>query len=407
MKQTLIYTLIALVLVIIAAIIAFVFVGPAGNGGTGDGERPGFFSSLFPFNGSGDGNEPLFVGDAPPKREDNRPVPRLRQLSAKPVSGGVVFDNDDGSVGFRFVERETGHIYEAFADRLETKRVTNTTIPGIQEVVWINKNELIVRYDDGGIENFYIELVDAESEQSVNGSFLDSWHRAALDPSGESLFTVTETQNGSRLALSSPDGETNTTLLNSPIKSWVPLQSERDVYVQSAPASGVSGFLYELQGGALVKVFGDGAGLMANVNPSGTYALISTGAENDLELAGVSLASKELFPAPIVTIASKCAWSGPGAAVCGIPNNLPAGEYPNDWLLGRVSFSDTLWELDVEGSAGALLADLESEARSAIDVWQPRINSSGTHVIFMNKNDLSLWSYELREAVVEETEEEN
>ncbi len=63
-------------------------------------------------------------------------VPRLRKISTTPVAGAEVFSRRNGSSTesiIRFVDRATGNIYETSTSSLAVIRVTNTTIPKINE----------------------------------------------------------------------------------------------------------------------------------------------------------------------------------------------------------------------------------------------------------------------------------
>lgn len=395
MKQTLIYGIIALMVVMVVVLFAFFFTGSEGSG-EGAGENGGgFFGSLFPFTFNGGGEDrPLIEGGYAVTGEDTRPIPRLRQISDKPVSGMFAYTGEDNDTYIRFIERETGNVYETKGSSFETKRITNTTIPGIQEVLWINKNEFIIRYlSDEVIENFYITLADVEGEQSVNGEFLSPFTRGSLNKTGE-LLALEETAPGGVLSVSK-DGGTERVLFSSPLASWVPLNTSAGVFVASAPASGVLGFLYRVSGGSLIKQF-EAPGLMALMSPEGTHALISSGGST-VALGALNLETREFTVAPLETLASKCAWVGenPPQVVCGIPENFPPAAYPNDWLLGRVQFSDSLWGLSLNDGSGQVLAILAEEAATPIDVFRPVVSENGEYLLFINKRDLSLWSYRI------------
>ena len=70
---------------------------------------------------------------------------------------------------------------------------------------------------------------------------------------------------------------------------------------------------------------------------------------------------------------------------------MPPGAYPDAWLLGEVALSDMLWQINVTDNTAVLVSDLARESGSAIDVWQPTSDPTGSFVAFLNKNDLSLW----------------
>ena len=80
---------------------------------------------------------------------------------------------------------------------------------------------------------------------------------------------------------------------------------------------------------------------------------------------------------------------------CGIPVEIPSAVYPDTWYQGLVSFSDNLWSIDTADGTTDLLVQLPGEAKQTIDVIEPKLSPSENLLIFINKNDLTLWSFEL------------
>ena len=401
MNRQLIIILIIIVAIVVLGFFAALLNGPTSQDGDVANERGGgLFGSLFPFNfGNGGSNVPSGGGLDNPNL-DNRPVPMLRMVSDSPTTSGFLFENESGSTTMRFIERGTGHIFEANTENLTLTRISNTTIPGIQEALWVDENSIIIRYlENGAVQNFFVELTAGQTEQNVAGSFLDRWDRAALDQTNETLLTVTETSAGSVVESSDPEGRGARTVFTSALRSWVPLQSSRAFYLQSAPSSGVPGFLYSVSGGSLTKVVGDVPGLQTLVSSSGRYVVYSSGNGDDVELFVYDTATGEVTESVVQTLAHKCAFVAeqPLQLFCGVPNAFPNGEYPNDWLLGRVQLSDWLWVVEPLNGTATLVAVPEDDVRTAIDVWQPMVADDGSYVGFINKNNLSYWSLRLSE----------
>ena len=111
----------------------------------------------------------------------------------------------------------------------------------------------------------------------------------------------------------------------------------------------------------------------------------------------VSVATGEVLPLPVATIADKCVWTADDATIyCGIPTNPPSGfNYPDDWYQGAVSFSDQIWKIDVTGRYAQFVLDFSKELKTPLDAEALSIDPSETTLVFVNKNDGSLWSYSL------------
>jgi hypothetical protein len=411
MTKTLIYGIIALVIVIVASLIAFTFNNGTQNGSE-ESTQGGFFDSLFPFDFNND-DTPLIEGSGDdPQNTTELAAPTLRKVSEDPVSGGFLFEHE-GETRVRFIDRATGHLYETVATSTLVDRITNTTVPGIQEMLWVDENTFIVRYLNGDTpETFLARLVeDAEEEQRLNGIFLDSYTRAALDPQKDTLFGVYSEGNGSSLVVSDLDGTNAREVLASPLSSWVPLQSEAGLFVYSAPLSGVNGYLYQINGGALIKVAGGILGMTAQISPSGQYALVSGARGGEVSLALINIETGQIYESPLNTLSDKCVFDRQNETqvYCGIPEELDSltqAALPNDWLLGRVGFTDAMWRISFERESATFVSALD-DTSEAIDVVNLSMNEENTHLLFTNKNDLSLWSLQIREPIIEESDEEN
>lgn len=409
MRRTIILFFVALILVAIAAFFAFIFSPSSQENGDQSGNRGGGLGSLFPFNFGGNNNQNQGGGSGrEPEGQDNRPVPELREVSNKPTSGGFLYTNADGVVMIRYIDRATGHVFETSTESLGSVRISNTTIPGIQEVLFSDQNNFIIRYltENDEIENFYGRLTEEREEQTLRGDFVRSWERGVFDTSGENLLVVDEDPSGSTLLLSNPDGTNERQVFISSLRSWIPLQSDGGLYVQSAPSPNIPGSLFRISNGELTKVVGGIEGMVAIVSPSGRYVLTSGGLGSQLVLHDTE--QNETYSAVFSSVATKCVFvsEAPVQIVCGVPFEMGSGEYPNDWFIGRAQFDDDIWLLEpVEGVASLLAVPSEDVGR-IIDVSNIAVDASGSYVSFINKTDLSFWTLKIANQEEQEQIEE-
>lgn len=361
-------------------------------------ETNGIFGNLFPFvsnNNNGTGGDVVDDQNETPERA----VPLLRQITDKPVSGAYIYLDDEEKPTIRYVEKETGNIYEVPADSYNSTRITNTTIPGTHEAVWIDENNIVLRYfSDGEIETFYAKLKPDATEQSLNGSFVDSWDKTSFDRESGNFFSLFESPNGSTLTFGKIDASTKNILV-SPIKSWIPLQTEKGFFVQTAPNSSVEGSLFEIRSGQLNEVVGGLYGLSTSVNPAGNYAMIGFLSNGQNMLSVVDLNKNVSRGLPIQTLTSKCAWHI-NVVYCGVPSNLQSS-LPERWSTGDDSFDDSIWKVDIENNVGNIVINPSKEGVGDVDVWQPMVDETESYMIFINKRDLTLWSLRLKENVSE------
>jgi len=184
--------------------------------------------------------------------DDNLPV--LRPLWNKPVAGIVFARNAEKQTTIRFIERATGHVYETYPTSTKTTRITNSTIPVIQEVLWVSPDQLIIRYlrdESDIIETFAANIVISTATTSENGvsgdlrgQFLPTnIIHLALRNDGK-LFYLTEVDNGVRGVTSNFDGSAAKQVFLSPVRDWLAQWVEENTIALTTKASNsISGHL--------------------------------------------------------------------------------------------------------------------------------------------------------------------
>ncbi len=372
----------------------------------GGGEKS-LLSDFFPFGrgGTTDGADGGGAPDGVLEEGEELPAPVFRKISAAPVAGASLFTRD-GKTVIRFIESETGHVYETSSDSLTQTRISNTTIPRIQEAVWFSSGEeLIIRYLDEDAErviNFAARINSSQEEGgALAGTFLSSnIVSLAISPDGKTLFSVKKDNGGAAGLVSNPDGSREREVWRSPISQWhASWPNASTVSLLSKPASSVFGYLYFLQtaSGSFTKVVGDIPGLTASVSPDLSFVLLGASTGNGIELSALERKSGEITRFTPPTLPEKCAWSRAQKTVviCGVPHTIPAAPYPDRWYQGFVSFSDAIWKFDIAaGTANLLFTPRESEGE-AVDIISPLLSEDGTYFLFRNKKDSSLWGLQL------------
>ncbi len=360
-----------------------------------------FFSALFPFGqGTSQVKTPGGTTNTP---EAAKVLTRLRKVSDRPTAG-MWFAAQTSSTTpphIRFMERATGHVFDTPADSYSEVRISNTTLPLIQDIQKITDTLFVVRTipDSEHPQNFLAQLNATTSEQTVTTLQLGAFKRVAVG-SETNVLTVSETGAGSEIQSLNPKDASTRALLLSPIRSWVPLAGGNRAFLETAPSSGALGFLYEVKAGALTKILGDVPGLLALPSPTGRYILYSSSLSGRTSLFLLDTKTGTLYPSPIGALALKCAWVSEEAPTvfCATSAGLQNATLPDDWLLGNVAFNDSAWLIrPLQGTAHSL-GKLEEIAGTPIDVQSPTISPNGVYALFINKNDLSLWSLNLNQA---------
>ncbi|MBI2476338.1 MAG: hypothetical protein HYV67_03790 [Candidatus Taylorbacteria bacterium] len=344
----------------------------------------------------------------PPAESGTRAAPVLKELSERPSAGAVALAASS-TVLVRFVERGTGNVYEVGPARDGETRLSNTTVPKIEEVLWHKDGrKVILRYagDDGdSIKTYSASLAakaSGEAEDSLQGAFLTENIRAvAANPDQNKLFYLLQDAGGSTGIIAEFDGARKTQIFDSLLQEWlVAWPTPTTVALTSKPSAGVPGFLFLLntRTGALTRAISGIKGLTARVSPTGSLVLYGESLPQGLSLKIYPFSNASLRETAVATLPEKCLWSknDPGALYCSVPSYLPTGNYPDDWYKGLVAFSDDIWKIDSRTGAGELLAKLKDNTAKDIDGINLFMSPREDYLFFINKNDFHLWSLRIQ-----------
>lgn len=327
---------------------------------------------------------------------------RLVKISAGPVVPGMMVVRRAGTASstpetiVSYLERQSGNVYTYDSLTKTTTRTSNKTIPGIVSASWLpNGAAAFVRYlsaNDAATINTY-----SLPSSGANGFFL-AQNLADVSVSSTSVLTLTSGVNGSVASLARTDGARATQAFTTPLSSLrVSFAGKSQYLAFTKPAATLPGdaFLVD-SAGRFSRVAGPENGLVARASPSGKWVLVSYTQGSALLMQLVNAATGEKIQLPIATIADKCVWAANDSSVyCGIPVNAPAAAYPDDWYQGAVHFSDRIWRIDVTSRYAQLVLDFNKEADAPLDALAPALDQAGTTLVFINKNDGSLWAYSL------------
>ena len=343
-------------------------------------------------------------GDEPPQpvelSQPAKVADRLVQITKGPVAAGVVVytaSSTTKDVAVGFVARESGNLYRYLVHSGSLTRTSNKTIPGIQEALWRPDGSLAyVRYlsgDTQGTINTYALPQEGE------GGFFLAQDIASLAVNATNILALATGQNGSVASVSRPDGSNAKEVFTTPLAALrVGFLGSSGYLAYTKPSAKLGGYAYAANStGTLTRLVGPKNGLVALPSPSGKLLLISYVENNAMRLALYGRATGELTLLPVGTIADKCAFTADErAAYCAIPVSPPSGvAYPDAWYQGAVAFSDRIWKIDVTGRFAELVLDFAKETSQELDATSLALDPDSTALVFRNKNDASLWSYEL------------
>jgi hypothetical protein len=80
---------------------------------------------------------------------------------------------------------------------------------------------------------------------------------------------------------------------------------------------------------------------------------------------------------------------------CAVPSQPIKAIYPDDWYKGTISFIDKIWQSNATTGEIKLISSIVDTSDRVIDAFNLGLDPKDDFLIFMNKNDLSLWSLDL------------
>lgn len=329
-------------------------------------------------------------------------VPGVSVVDLKPTKATATTTASSTDVSIHYIERESGNIFSYRVGSKTLTRTSNRTVPGLQDATWLpDTSAALVRYLSGdtfSTINTYALPASSEATTTSSGFFLPQ-NLSGVVVSAVGLLTAASGVNGTSVTLSHLDGTRPTSLFSTPLTAIHVSFAGKGTYLVFSRASGSLGgyaFLVD-SAGRFTRIAGPLAGLTALASPSGKWVFLSFVRDGALQTALFNSKNGEIIALPVGTLTEKCAWTtDDGALYCGVPTTTSASNlYPDDWYQGVVHFSDRLWRIDVSGRYAQMILDFQEVSGETLDVTSLALDPAQTTLVFLNKNDGSLWSYSL------------
>lgn len=325
------------------------------------------------------------------------------KISEKSVAGSTFTSVTQGTstdIFVRYVERETGHIFDYSVITGLTNRISNTTIPRVREALWGNNASMVaLRYlvDGDTIETFLGTIASSTTsstnESLLTGSFLPkNIVTLTINQTLPRVFYVTRTDAGGTGYTF--DGSTTKLTFSHPFFQWhTQWSGPSSVLMVTAPTQKVTGsaFLLNSSTGALQSVASSTIALTGLSNPDGSLVALGAVGKDGMGIFIYNPENKQTLPLYVGTLPEKCAWYKTAILYCAIPNGAHAN-LPDAWYQGVVSFSDTLLKIDATTGDAEYLFDPGTYIQGGADMTQLVISPDGNFLSFINKKDSTLWS---------------
>jgi len=295
----------------------------------------------------------------------------------------------------RYVEKSTGHIYQMYLDTKNSGTISNTTIPGVYEVIFGNgASSTIYRYlseDNKSITSFLASL-------GGNSSFLTSdILNISLSPEKNKFFSLTKNKTGVVGSTKSFDENKPTQVFSSPFSEWLPQWvTDNTIYLNTKPSYLVPGSLFSLNitTGTLTKLFGNIPGLTTLANSNGDFVLYGASFSIGPKLNIFNIKKHTSVDLDVYGLPEKCIWSNDNINVyCAVPNTVMGTQYPDYWYQGLVSFTDYFVKINTNTKGITTIANSQDE--TPVDATNLFLSKKENTLFFINKKDSTLWSLDL------------
>jgi hypothetical protein len=415
-------------LVLLALLLVFILGGERRNTPTDNSPVFGDTSAERPFDfdtdeypGSrGTSSQPVLHGEA---------LPQLRLLSNEPVAA-VTTGLRYGEVAIepyaRFVEKETGHMFDIeLARTAPQKALTITTIPRIQRAyIASTGSTTVLQYLDGEVElisSFIADVVPTQPTEdeatpytaTLEGTFLPiGIEQLAFSPDGTRVFFLVPASVGTLGYVQDLATGNRTEVWRSPLSelqvSW---SSKGAIYISTSPSAEAPGFAWRVDSdtGVADLVLTDVVGITTLANTTGTKMLFSTLEETLASLRVLNLETGGITSVSLVTMPEKCVWSRLDAdvAYCAIPSVIPTrSDFPEGWYQGKIIWSDNIWRINVALGTTDFIAQPPDLVDRTIDAVDLVLAPNEDFLVFRSREDDLLWSLKLPAFVSADAETE-
>jgi hypothetical protein len=329
----------------------------------------------------------------------NMERPRLRQLTTKPVIGFTEVTSSTSPYTLYYAEAGTGHIFSINLDSGVEERISNTTIaeanfasfsPDGRHVVLRSRNERRT-------SPLTIGTLDLQNKNLVTAEIAKDVSDFKVLNASELIYTLA-TNTGLENRIFEFETNKDTTLFTVPfyeaVMQWGTSSKSRH-YVYPKPTYLLEGYLYSFSGTSMTREPIQGFGLTA-INT--TYHVPYNTVTNLVRENYVyHKASSTRATAPILMLPEKCTQSSLNLATvwCGYENITLPTAFPDDWYSGKTSFKDSIWQVNLQDLSAKSLVNTFTESEREIDIVHMAIGASESALYFINKNDNTLWMYEL------------
>jgi hypothetical protein len=259
-------------------------------------------------------------------------------------------------------------------------------------------------FNNGGEKNDF-DILKAHKVENATSTIIDLTLASSsiiYSPDGKQIITLKLMESGLVGELTNLKSKITTKVITSPLTDWIITWPELNTLnLQTKPSSNIDGFAYSfnLKTKQTNKILGPLSGLNSLISPDGKKVIYSTSQNGQIKTFVKIIGKEDGGELGVKTLADKCVWYNKQYVICAVTNNYPPANYPDTWYQGLASFNDDIWLINADKLESYLISisgkNLASEPIDAINL---KVSPDGKTLYFINKQDRSLWSFDLAHA---------
>lgn len=302
-------------------------------------------------------------------------------------------------------DRATGNIYQNLASTTDVERLSNYTLPGIEEAHFVDAITVLARGLDSSNEaviSTYLQLYRDIATSTLFSAReknipIEAKNVSYSNEAKKIFYFIEGTGQG---IVANFDLSSFIRTIKTSITEWIPQYvNKATLAATTRPSAYFQGYLFFINNngtGDNQYILGDKYGFTTLVSPDGKKVLYSEIQEDLLQTSIYDIASKTIVALTQSTISDKCAWTADSKKIyCAIPQQLALAPYPDAWYQGTTSFGDNIWSIDPETGEFDVVVALQDQVTDKIDAYNLKVSADQKYLLFQDKYSLTLWKYDL------------
>jgi hypothetical protein len=341
----------------------------------------------------------------------------LIKIWDRPVAG-YGFYNKKGSLDniLLFVDSDTGFLYQKnLSEPTSTPtQITNSSYLNAREAYFINvsgQEKVILQYSANNtiksiianVPDYYnvpsnLENVIALDNNITNISISSDFSKMAY------IVTKSKITNSKKDLFSDwylIDSNGRNKIYSSELSSWkLQITNSEYIYAYNDDTAIEKSNLYKLNinTNSLIQIYSGhtGSSFLISDNSVLSSVFTSNGLKiyKDQNFFGNTFSDNNLSDLSFKTLTNKCSLGD--IIICGVPKDIKNYDsgLPDAWYQGLTSWQDSLYVVNNDYPSGQMLFDLNLDGgvNDSFDLKNIEVTKNQDHVLFINKNDGSLWS---------------